>query len=142
MTRRLLPALLLFALTAPLVAEEEADFVIIASPGRPEVSLQREELSRIFLRKQPLWPEGGDAEPIDQDPEQPVRERFTKFVHQRQLKSILLYWQQQIFSGRGYPPVMVRSDTAVVEYVARAPRAIGYVSRGTRLDGVKALRIE
>jgi hypothetical protein len=37
---------------------------------------------------------------------------------------------------------MLESDAAVVEYVARAPGAVGYVSRGTRLSGVKVLRIE
>jgi ABC-type phosphate transport system substrate-binding protein len=138
--RALLPLLLLFALAAP--AEEPADFVVIASPGRHEVSLRREELSRIFLRKQTLWPEGGEVEPVDQLPDHGIREHFTKFVHQRQLKSILYFWQQQIFSGRGYPPPMLESDAAVVEYVARAPGAVGYVSRGTRLSGVKVLRVE
>jgi ABC-type phosphate transport system substrate-binding protein len=138
--RALLPLLLLLALAA--TAQEPADFVLIAHPERREVSLPREELSRLFLRKQTLWPEGGEAGPVDQLPDREVREHFTRFVHQRQLKSILYYWQQQVFSGRGSPPPMLESDAAVMEYVARTPNAIGYVSRGTRLSGVKALRIE
>ena len=140
--KKLLPALLLLALAAPLFADEQADFVLIANPGRTEVALSRDEVSRIFLRKQPLWPEGSEIEPVDQAPDQAVRERFTRFVHQRRLESILFYWQQQIFSGRGYPPVMVQTDAAMVEYVGRVPGSIGYVSRGTRLNGVKALRID
>jgi ABC-type phosphate transport system substrate-binding protein len=140
--RRLLPALLLLALAAPLFAEEQADFVLIAYPGRPEVALSRDDVSRIFLRKQTLWPEGGEVEPVDQAPDQAVRERFTRYVHQRRLQAILFWWQQQIFSGRGYPPVMVQTDAAMVEYVGRVPGALGYVSKGTHLNGVKALRIE
>jgi len=62
-------------------------------------------------------------------------------VHQRRVQAVLHYWQQQVFSGRGHPPPVLPSDAAVIEYVARTPGAIGYVSSGIRLTTVKPLRL-
>ena len=60
MRRRHLLALLLLGLTPRVVAQEPGEFVLIANSGRPEVALSRDEASRIFLRKELSWPQGGE----------------------------------------------------------------------------------
>jgi ABC-type phosphate transport system substrate-binding protein len=104
------------------------------------VSLTRTEASRLFLRKEKEWPLGGEAMPVDQVDED-LRERFTRAVHQRSLRAVLFYWQQLVFSGREKPPPAVGSDAEMVSYVAHTRGAIGYVSVGAQLDGVKPLRL-
>lgn len=134
-------ALLVLGLSLGLLAAEPDEFVLIENPGRPDVALQREQVSRIFLRKEPCWPDGGEAMPVDQAEERPVREHFTSAIHRRHLSAILSYWQQQVFSGRGSPPPILEKDQDVVDYVARTPGALGYVSKAARLAGVKVMRV-
>jgi hypothetical protein len=141
MRRRHLLALLLLGLTPRVVAQEPGEFVLIANSGRPEVALSRDEASRIFLRKELSWPQGGEVRPVDQSADLPVRERFSEAVHGRSAQVILRYWLQQVFAGRGTPPPALQSDAEVLEYVARTPGALGYVSSGTRLAGVKTLKL-
>jgi hypothetical protein len=139
--RPYLIVLLVLGLSVSLSAQEPGEFVVIANPGRSEVSLSHDEVSRIFLRKEPSWPRGGDARPVDQNADLPIRDHFSRVMHERRVQSVLLYWQQQVFSGRGFPPPVMQSDAEVIDYVARTPGAIGYVSSGIRLAGVKSLRV-
>ena len=138
--RALAPLLLLCALAA--AAEEPSDFVVIAHPARHEVSLQREELSRIFLRKQLAWRGFAEATlPVDQRESNPTREAFTTFVHKRSVQAVSFFWQQQVFSGRGAPPPERSSDASVIEYVTENPGAVGYVGPGAKLAGVKVIQV-
>jgi hypothetical protein len=141
MRRPHLIALLVFGLNAGLFAQEPEEFVLIANSSRPEAALTRQEASRIFLRKDLAWPLGGEARPVDQSEDLPVRERFSEGVHSRPVQAILRYWLQQVFAGRGTPPPVLQSDAEVIDYVARTRGAIGYVSTGIRLPGVKILRL-
>jgi hypothetical protein len=138
--RRRLFIILFLGFAAQLNAEDRPDFLLIAHPSRPEVSISRREASRIFLRKEKEWPLSGDALPVDQADDD-LRERFTKAVHQRPLQAVLFYWQALIFSGRESPPPTLQSDAEVVNYVAHTRGAIGYVHTNAQLDGVKILKL-
>lgn len=50
-------------------------------------------------------------------------------------------WRSLIFSGQGTMPRTLDSETAVVEYVAHTPGAIGYINRSTPHEGVKILAV-
>jgi hypothetical protein len=54
---------------------------------------------------------------------------------------MVAYWQQQIFSGRGVPPLELSTETAVVEYVRAHPGAVGYVSAGADIRGLKVVEV-
>jgi ABC-type phosphate transport system substrate-binding protein len=104
-------------------------------------SIRREELSKIFLRKVLAWRWGEATLPVEQRDGASVREAFTTWVHQRSVQAVSFYWQQQVFSGRGAPPPERQSDAAVMEYVAENPGAVGYVTLGARLNGVKVIQV-
>ncbi|MCP3957964.1 MAG: hypothetical protein GY719_08940 [bacterium] len=129
---------------APAVpASESADFVVVVHPDNPTESLDRRQLSRIFLRVMNVWNDGGKIEPVDQAPESPVRRAFSKAIHGKSTFSIQSYWQRRIFSGQSTPPTELPSDQKVLEIVRREPGAIGYVSADARLTGgVKVLGID
>jgi ABC-type phosphate transport system substrate-binding protein len=141
MNRRTLFILIAACLSAFAAgADEPQGFRVIVHPGNTVTSLSRDEVSRILLRKQINWSGGGAVDPVDQRGAE-VRERFTQWAHRRSVQAISYYWQQQVFSGRGSPPAEKASDAEVIEYVARNPLAIGYVSPGARLIGVKPIQL-
>ncbi|HEX4382095.1 MAG TPA: hypothetical protein VH083_04075 [Myxococcales bacterium] len=141
--RHLLAALTLALLSAGASGEEQpAGFRVIVNPANSLTSIGREELSKIFLRKQLAWRSFNEATlPVDQRESSPTREAFTTFVHKRSVQAVSFFWQQQVFSGRGAPPPERSSDASVIEYVTENPGAVGYVSPGAKLTGVKIIQI-
>ena len=136
-------ALLLTVASAPERARAQTvSYQVVVNAANPTTQLTREELSRIFLRKVLSWKSGGAAEPVDQSPDSPVRQSFSKAVHHKDVAQIKAYWQQILFTGQGAPPIEKGSDDEVLELVAKIPGAIGYVSATATLgSGVKAIRI-
>ena len=58
------------------------------------------------------------------------------------MAAVKSYWQQLIFSGRAIPPPELDSDEEVVRYVAKYPGAVGYVSGGSELSGVRTVIVK
>ena len=87
------------------------------------------------------WESGESARPVDQVPG-PLREFFSTTVHGRSVITIELYWKRMIFSGRAVPPPEAADDEAVLEFVRSTPGAVGYVSPGAELHGVRTLSID
>lgn len=135
----ILAVLLASALSAAARPGDAPSFVVIvnaANAGTPT----RDELAHIFMKRITRWKD--DGRPIvvvDALPDSPVREEFSHVVLHRGVGAMEAYWQQQIFSGRDVPPVQKETDADVVAFVRRNTGAIGYVSGGARLDGVRVL---
>jgi len=51
-------------------------------------------------------------------------------------------WRSLVFTGQGAMPKTFDSESAMVDYVAATPGAIGYVSKGTEHEKVKTLAIK
>jgi len=118
------------------------DYVVIVNDAVPATSLSVEELGRVFQKRSLRWPGGLTAEPVDQAENAAVRERFSQDVFRKSTAQMKAFWQTQIFSGRGVPPVEAASDQAVITYVQSHAGAVGYVSASTPLpSGVRRLRI-
>lgn len=121
---------------------QSVSFRVIVNAKNPNAELSREEVSRLFLRKVLSWKTGGAAEPVDQAADSPVRRSFSKAVHRKDVEQVKGYWQQLLFTGQGAPPIEKGSDEEVIEFVAKIPGAIGYVSATATLgDGVKPIKV-
>lgn len=119
-----------------------ADYRLIVNEASPVKSLRSEEVQRFMLGKTTKWAHGLQVQPVDQAPNSSIRAAFSRDVLEKSISAVKGYWQSQIFSGRGVPPTELQSDDAVVDFVRRNPGAIGYVSSGATLDGVKAVEID
>lgn len=119
-----------------------ADFRLIVNEASPVKSLRSEEVQRFMLGKSTKWAHGVQVQPVDQAPNSSTRAAFSREVLNKSISAVKGYWQSQIFSGRGVPPAELQSDAAVVDFVRRNPGAIGYVSAGATLDGVKAVELD
>lgn len=124
-----------------LSAQEEASFKVVIHPDNPAASAKRKDVANYFLRKVTEWPDGEDVEPIDLKMPSAVREAFSRSVHKRDVRSILSYWQRQVFSGRNTPPPAAANDEEVLSYVRDRRGAIGYVSASAETRGVCVLNV-
>ncbi len=130
------------ALAALPAAALAAEFVLVANPSVSAAAISRAEASRMFLRLQTAWPEGGNVKPVDQAKTSPVRDAFSREVLGKSVAAVEQFWTQAIFSGRAVPPVEKRSDADVLAYVRETPGAIGYVSAAAPTEGVKRIGLK
>lgn len=105
---------------------------VIVNKANPVSSLTRSELSAIFMRRVRSWPDGTEIRPVDHAH---VRERFSRTVHRKNVAYVTRYWQRLIFAGRGIPPPVVPSSTAVMAVVSANRGAIGYIDAATPIAG-------
>jgi len=127
----------------PLAAQASAPFVVIVNATNPVTAVTRDELSKVFLKKQSAWNNGMPVTPLDLTEDAGAREAFTKAVHLRSVTAVKSYWEQQIFSGRDVPPTEERTETDVVAAVRANPNAIRYVSASAAAGaaGVKVISV-
>ncbi len=126
----------------PIAAQGPETFRIVVHESNSVESLDRRAVSKIFLRKVTLWPDGTPVEPVDQEAISAVRAAFSRVVHGKSVSVVNNFWQRMIFSGSAVPPHSLSSDAAVLDFVASRRGAIGYVSASTPLGaGVRALTL-
>jgi len=135
----LLPALVLAA--ALPAGAGAGDFRVVVHRDNPVGSLTTAQVSRLFLKQSLRWPEGRPVRPVEPASSR-LREQFAQAIHQRSLNAVKSYWNQLIFSGRDVPPLEKQDDAGVLAYVRAEPGAIGYVSPGADVAGVKVLVVE
>jgi TonB family protein len=131
-------ALVLLLVSSPAWCQQ---FLIIVHPDNPVSMMTSDQVSKLFLKTDTQWGGGATVEPVDLPVDSPTRLEFSLEVHGRTAENIQSYWQKQIFSGRAVPPVEVSSDNEVLSYVREHPSAIGYVSAGVDLTGLKVLSV-
>lgn len=133
---------LLLVLALARRAESADEYKVVVNAASPVSSLRRRDLSDMFLGKKTQWPSGGKVLPVEQSATSPVRAAFTRDVHGKSVANVLNYWQQIIFSGRGLPPASKAGDEEVMEFVRGDRGAVGYVSPGAAVTGLKVITLE
>jgi ABC-type phosphate transport system substrate-binding protein len=103
------------------------DYKVIVHPDNPVTSVDRGFLRDAYLRKVTDWTGDGPIRPIDLAKRFSVRERFLQEVLKKTPAQLKIYWNQQIFSGKGVPPPEADSTAAAVAYVLATPGAIAYL---------------
>ena len=141
--RLLLAAAVVPSAAAAAHAQTLAPYVVVVNHANPVGTLSREDVARLFLRKQPVWPTGKQVMPVDYRDESALRRAFASGVLKKDIPALKGYWQQMIFTGRGVPPVDKSKESDVLAYVAENPSAIGYVSTAaaTSRQGVKVVLV-
>lgn len=139
--------LLVFAGFVTLGAEPSAiraqEFAVVVNSANPVTSISKDEVARLFLKKQVTWQSGDHAVPVELPLSTKVREAFVQTVLGKSPAQVRSYWQQQLFSGRDVPPPEKPSEEDVLAFVRANAGAIGYVTRGASLGrGVKVVTLE
>jgi ABC-type phosphate transport system substrate-binding protein len=143
--RLALAAALLGVMSGAPLGAADAGFKVVVSPASPVSSLERREVARMFLKRTSRWPDGKDVVPVDQSSRSETRTAFTRLVLGAEgldkMSSVENFWQQQVFSGRGVPPLVKAGDAEVIAFVASNPGAIGYVSKAADTSRVKTIAL-
>lgn len=127
MTFRILALPLLLALATPAAGQE---FKVVAHPDQAAGGLATARVSRLFLKKETLWPDGALVKPVV-PPDGPLYRAFCQRIHGRPATAIFGYWNQMIFSGKEVPPRELRTAAEILDYVRTTPGAIGVVPAET-----------
>ncbi len=138
---RTLAAIALALLFAGPAQPAEPGYVLIANANESANALDRKFVADAFLKKVTRWPDDQPIYPVDMVPASTVRRAFSEEVLDRSVSAVKSYWQQMIFSGRNVPGPELDGDDAVISYVAGHAGAIGYVSAGAHLHGVRVLTV-
>lgn len=120
-----------------VAAEDKAGYQVIIPAHLPTESLEIGFVADAFLKKRTRWSDSSLIKPVDLRSSSGVRALFSEEVLKRPVVAVRNYWQEKIFSGRDLPPPELDSDLAVIRYVSGHEGAIGYVSVGAKLEGVK-----
>jgi ABC-type phosphate transport system substrate-binding protein len=118
------------------------NFKVIVNSSNSISSISKTELANIFLKKVTKFSSGKGAQPVDQYENNQVRDIFSNTILKKNTAAVKSYWQQQLFSGAGVPPEEKKSDNEVIEFVKNNDGAIGYVSSGANISGVKVLSVQ
>lgn len=115
-----------------------SDIKVIANPSVTTDFISAGELKRIYLLQTRKLKNGSVVEPVLQK-RGTVHDTFSRQFLERDGEEIRTYYHGVVFTGKGSMPRQVNSDQEMVSYIARTRGAIGYVSGGANIDGVKAL---
>jgi len=132
-------AILIGLLLSLISATTVADVVAVVSAKSPISTLTKPQVADIFLGKVSRFPNGIQAEPIDQTEGSPVRNEFYEKVAGKSPAQVKALWSKIIFTGRGDPPPTVSNSVEMKKIIVANPAAIGYIDRDLVDDSVKVL---
>lgn len=142
-TIAIVAAALLATLLPPAPGVAGSGFVIVVNEANPIDRLVRADVSKLFLKRTPAWPNGVPVAPCDLSTTSPARKAFSQDVLGKPVWVVVAFWQQEIASGRTQPPPACASEPAALQAVRDDPGAVAYVTDGTPLGpGLKVLAIE
>ena len=128
------------ALLADPATGAESPVRVIVNATNPVTSLSREQVSRLFLRKQVLWNDGRGVEVVEPG-DRATQEIFAREFHKKSWQWIERYWLELEASARQRRPVVKTKEAAVEALVAKDPGAIGYLSHDPGDPRVKVVTV-
>jgi hypothetical protein len=134
---RCLMLLLLGSLGSWSVAGAQ-DVVLVANKSVKISEITYADLHAIFMGTKTRFADGSHAVPVTLKGG-PAHEVFLKNYVGEGLEEYRLHWRKLVFTGQGAMPKAFDSESALIEYVAATPGAVGYASRISSRDEVKVL---
>ncbi len=131
-------ATLALALGLSLAAQAAAEELVVIVHKERAAPLSRDQLAQIYLKQRRHWPGGDSIVPVNREAESREREEFAQGVFSDSPQQLSVYWNRQYFLGV-LPPATLASDRAVLAFVAREKRAVGYVRASAVDDSVRVV---
>jgi hypothetical protein len=114
------------------------DVMLVANKGVRVSEITNADVRAIFLGTKTRFADGSHAVPVTLKGG-PVHEVFLKNYVREGPEEFRSQWRKVVFTGQGAMPKACDSESALIEYVAATPGAVGYVSRISPQDRVKLL---
>lgn len=116
------------------------DVQLVANPELQISSISDADVRAIFLGTKTRLAAGSHVVPVTLKGG-PVHEVFLRNHLGQSPDEFRAQWRKVVFTGQGAMPRAFDSETALVDYVAATPGAIGYVSRISAQGKVKCIPI-
>jgi ABC-type phosphate transport system substrate-binding protein len=140
--KKIIWLLLLFAAFTHLGAVmARAQAVVIANPDVKASSVSKSELRDIFTGAASSFSDGSHASPVLLKAGA-VHDEFLSAYVGKNDTAFRASWRNLVFSGQASMPKSLDSESAMVEYVAHNPGAVGYIGKDTPHNGVKVLAVK
>lgn len=136
---RLILFLALFAGLA--VSAQAADAVFIVNPQGADAELSSDNLKSVLLGNKTKW-DGGGLIKLAVLTAGPLHEKVILDNTQRSADQFDKYWKKLVFTGKGFMPMQAADEAALVDYVAKTPGALGYVSASAVTASVKVIPVK
>jgi ABC-type phosphate transport system substrate-binding protein len=130
--------MLLLASLGSWSAARAQDVVLVANRGVQISEITDADLRAIFTGTKTRFADGTHAVPVTLKGG-PAHEVFLKNYLGEGPEEFRLQWRKVVFTGQGAMPKAFDSESALIEYVAATPGAVGYASRISSQDQVKLL---
>src|SRR5580698_5590181 len=128
--------ILLIASLGSWSAASAQDVVLVANKGVHISEITNADLRAIFMGTKTRFADGSHAVPVTLKGG-PAHEVFLKHYVGENPEEFRSQWRKVVFTGQGAMPRAFDSESALIEYVAATPGAVGYVSRVSPQDNVK-----
>jgi ABC-type phosphate transport system substrate-binding protein len=130
--------ILLLGVLASWSQASAQDVVLVANKGVQITSIGDDDLRAIFSGEKTRLRDGSHVVPVTLKGG-PAHEVFLRNHLGESPDEFRAQWRKAIFTGQGAMPRSFDSESALIEYVASTPGAVGYVSRISPQDNVKCL---
>ena len=132
--------ILLLGLTTCWTAASAQDVVLVTNKGVRISEIKAADLRAIFTGTKTRFADGSHAVPVILKGG-PIHEVFLKNHIGESPDEFRAQWRKAVFTGQGAMPKTFDSESALIEYVAATPGAVGYVSRISPQDKVRYLTV-
>jgi ABC-type phosphate transport system substrate-binding protein len=132
--------MILLLAIAGCAAANAQDVMVVANVGVSVSEINAVQLREIFTGVRSRFKDGSRAIPVVLKGG-PAHEVFLHHYIGQDPDEFRTLWRKAVFTGQGAMLKEFPSETALLEYVAATPGAIGYVSRVTTKVTVKVLAV-
>ena len=119
-------------------AASAQDVVLVANKGVQISEISNADLRAIFTGTRTRFADGSHAVPVTLKGGA-AHEVFLKNYVGEGPEEFRSQWRKVVFTGQGAMPKAFDSESALIEYVAATPGAVGYVSQISSQNRVKLL---
>ncbi|MBX3679051.1 hypothetical protein [Cognatazoarcus halotolerans] len=133
-----LPRTLLVCMLFGLAHCAQADTVVVTGKTSLVMTLDRQDVERLYLGRTAVLPDGTPVTLADLPPGN-VRDGFYLALTGKNPVQIRTYWSRIVFTGRALPPKEAESPAQLRRWLASNPNLIGYLSDTDVDESVRVL---
>jgi hypothetical protein len=140
-TRNFLKHLVIVLLLLPQVSKAE---IVIAHPDVAISTLSSQGLRSIFSMRSSRWPDQMPMRVFVLTDKHPLHRSFVKSNLGMFPYQLRMIWDRSVFSGAGFPPILVATPREMLFRVQSTEGAVGYMDDNSLplLEGVKIIEIQ
>lgn len=131
---------ILLAFAALCAPRAQAQVIVIANTSVNADSVSKAELRDVYNGVSTSLKNGARVRPVILK-DGPTHNQFLMDYLGKNSVTFVIAWRGLVLSGQATMPKSIDSEPAMVDYVAKTPGAIGYVSKATAHDSVKELAV-